>query len=781
MKAISIASASSSLVLLVATLARPLAAAEKVDYAKFNPTPFGTNHPALDSGAVTGWEERFKNKGEKFERFANQEFFEFNMDVPRDQVIGFALYTCAKGQLKLSAQFFPLKQGEEMEAWLEVERDGKWFEIAREPILYPGWSAHFRIKNWDASRDVRYRVRHGEKASFEGLIRHDPVEKDEIVIANMSCSGYFPPNSKPYDQLVQNIKVLNPDLLFFAGDQTYHHTQHTFGWLLWGMQFRDVLRDRPSIAIPDDHDVGHGNLWGDGGKVSKRGDGQDGGYKHPAAYVNMVQRQQSWHLPDPFDPTPVQQGITVYYTSLNIGGVDFAILEDRKFKSPPMAVKRSWGGRYDQVRSVSPGWEPSSIDLPTLNLLGDRQLHFLDAWSRNWKGVDLKVALSQTAFACAATHHGTPEGLLRADLDSNGWPQSGRNAALRLLRRVSAAHLCGDQHLAVVVKHGIDEAAEGPYAMTSPALRNTIFGRWWNPEKPGEDPLTDSKLEFTGNYKDGFGNPIRMLAYANPPFLNLGAMKESRSDGFTVGRFNKKTGLSEFECWAREADVRTGSQFAGWPVRFKTADNDSRKPVAYLPEIKFDSARPVVEVIRESDGETLYVRRLDGATQRLPVFSRDGTYLVKAGADAPDRVMGKGLVPTTAAPSTKPGSSTKGQTSIGSPGEKSKSETSPHFADIVKILDHAIGGPDVEVGGSGTFWRGVSRDEFIQAQVFGLSIIKVGDGAGSNLVRCLRGEPPFGSDSGNPSGMLRRMPAGMAPMASNDIAMIETWINRGCP
>ena len=54
---------------------------------------------------------------------------------------------------------------------------------------------------------------------------------------------------------------LDPDLLFFAGDQSYHHTQHTFGWLEWGLQFRDILRDRPVVAIPDDHDVGHPNLW----------------------------------------------------------------------------------------------------------------------------------------------------------------------------------------------------------------------------------------------------------------------------------------------------------------------------------------------------------------------------------------------------------------------------------------------------------------------------------------------------------------------------------------
>jgi hypothetical protein len=49
------------------------------------------------------------------------------------------------------------------------------------------------------------------------------------------------------------------------------------------------------------------------------------------------------------------------------------------------------------------------------------------------------------------------------------------------MRRARAVHLCGDQHLAVVVKHGLREFGEGPYASASPALVNTICGRWWHP------------------------------------------------------------------------------------------------------------------------------------------------------------------------------------------------------------------------------------------------------------------------------------------------------------
>jgi len=59
----------------------------------------------------------------------------------------------------------------------------------------------------------------------------------------------------------------------------------------------------------------------------------------------MGQRTQCGHNPDPYDPTPVDQGITVYYGAFRYGGVRFAILEDRKFKtaSLPAALLKDEG------------------------------------------------------------------------------------------------------------------------------------------------------------------------------------------------------------------------------------------------------------------------------------------------------------------------------------------------------------------------------------------------------------------------------------------------------
>ena len=92
-------------------------------------------------------------------------------------------------------------------------------------------------------------------------------------------------------------------------------------WLKFGLQFRELFRNRPCITIPDDHDIGQGNLWGENGKkadpTAKKGIGDDGGYFYDPEYVKMVERCQTSHLPDPFDPTPIEQGINVYYTNLN--------------------------------------------------------------------------------------------------------------------------------------------------------------------------------------------------------------------------------------------------------------------------------------------------------------------------------------------------------------------------------------------------------------------------------------------------------------------------------
>jgi len=478
-----------------------------------------------------------------------------DLKVDRNDVIAFGIYTVSNKTLKLTAQLFPLYPDESREIRLEIYQNKSWKEIQRKKINEIGWATTFRVENWDDSKDVKYRLRHSNDAIFEGMIRKDPKNKNEIVMAAFSCNSNKDRGDR--ENYVININHIDPDILFFAGDQSYDHQEHTAAWLKFGMQFRETFRKRPCITIPDDHDIGQGNLWGENGKIASSSAGNDGGYYYHHEYVKMVERAQTNHLPDPYDKTSIKQGIGVYYTNLIIGGIDFAIIEDRKFKSGPKGKIPQQGPRPDHIRN--PDYDPKSIDIEGLTLLGDRQLKFLSEWGKN--NSSMKAVLSQTGFCGGAHLHGSEENRLHADLDSNGWPQSGRNKALKLIKDANAIHIGGDQHIATVIHHGIDDYEDGPWAFVVPAIVNNYYSRWWWPEneKAGDNP--NDILPWTGRYKDGFDNKITMHAYANPN-------SDSNGAGYGIIKFNKKRKNVTFECWPRYEDVRLNNpkQFKGWPI-----------------------------------------------------------------------------------------------------------------------------------------------------------------------------------------------------------------------
>ncbi len=478
--------------------------------------------------------------------------------VPREEVIAFGMYTVSNNTLKMTAQLFPLYPNETRTVRLEIKEGNNWKEIQQQKVNDIGWSALFRVEKWDSNKDIAYRILHGDKAMFEGLVRKDPNSKTEIKLAAFSCNSNKDRGNRA--NYIRNVNYQDPDLLFFAGDQSYDHKEHTAAWLKFGMQFRDIFRNRPCITIPDDHDIGQGNIWGEYGKKASSQAGNDGGYFFHPDYVKMVERCQTAHLPDPYDPTPVQQGIGVYYTNLIIGGVDFAILEDRKFKSGPKDKIPQQGPRPDHIRN--PNYDPKSVDVEGLELLGGRQLSFLEDWGKQQEGVSMKAVLSQTGFCGGAHLHGKKENRLHADMDSNGWPQTGRNKALRLIKKANAVHIGGDQHLATVIHHGTDEFEDGPWAFIVPALVNNYYSRWWWPEDEKAGKNSNDKLPWTGQYLDGFNNKITMEAYVNPE-------SNSRGSGYGLIRFNKTDNVVTFECWPREIDVtkENAQQFTGWPIQ----------------------------------------------------------------------------------------------------------------------------------------------------------------------------------------------------------------------
>ena len=558
--------------------------------------------------------------------------------VEEAETICFALYTVSDKMLKLTAQLYPLEEGASLKACLEIEENGVWKEVASTEIIKEGWTAPFRVEKWDDSKTVSYRVIHGKKATYEGTIRKNPTDKEEIVVAAFTGNSIHPGHGGDISRqdIIDNVKKVDADILFFSGDQVYDHHRHLAAWLKFGRDFGEIIKDRPTICLPDDHDAGQPNLWGESGKISTLGGASDGGYSRPAAYVREVERAQTSHLPDPVDPHKIQQGIGVWFTNFNWGNIDFAILEDRKFKTGPAGRVPKQGPRPDHIRN--PEYDPASVDVDGAALLGERQLKFLNSWSSDWQDAKMKVALSATIFCGGAHIHGGANGRLHADMDSNGWPQSGRNRALASLRKAFAFHLAGDQHLATIFHHGIDEFRDAIWSFCVPSIAN-LYLRWWEPLKPGANREANS-AEYTGDHLDGFANKVTNYAAANPERKPAGNVLNTRSSGFGIVRLNTGKRTIKMECWPRNVDITDPktSQYPGWPKTITQFDNYNPTSWGKAGEITFNVADPVVEMTDEVSKEVLYTVRIKGKTFR-PHLPKGTTFTLKAGRNASDQTV----------------------------------------------------------------------------------------------------------------------------------------------
>lgn len=559
-------------------------------------------------------------------------------EVEKKDVICFALYTVHDKTLKLTAQLYPLAADDSKTVRLEIEKDGRWVEVAKTTVIEPGWTAPFRVENWDDSETFKYRVAHGQEATYEGTIRKNPVDKDEIIVAGFTGNSIHPAHGGDISRqdIIDNVNKIDADVLFFSGDQVYDHNRHYAAWLKFGRDFGSIIKDRPTICLPDDHDVGQPNLWGESGKISTLSGAADGGYSQPGVYVREVERAQTSHLPDPADPHKIGQGIGVYFTNLNWGNIDFAILEDRKFKTGPAGRVPKQGPRPDHIRN--PEYDPASVDVPGAVLLGERQLKFLEAWAADWQAADMKIALSQTIFCGGAHIHGSANGRLHADMDSNGWPQSGRNAALASLRKAFAFHLAGDQHLATIFHHGIDEHRDAVWSFCVPSIAN-LYLRWWEPLQPGKNRESGAP-EYTGDQLDGFANKVTNYAAANPEKRPAGSLLNTRAAGYGIVRLNTKTREITMECWPRGVDITdpSAAQYPGWPRTISQFDNYNPPSWGMLGELTFDIENPVVQIVDSSSGEILYTVRAAGNTF-TPRVPKGKSFTVKAGKDSADTVI----------------------------------------------------------------------------------------------------------------------------------------------
>jgi len=339
----------------------------------------------------------------------------------------------------------------------------------------------------------------------------------------------------------------------------------------------------------------------------------------------MVQRAQCGHNPDAYDAGPADSGIFHYYSGFQYGGIGFAVLEDRKFKSPP------------------------KISDPALQvLLGAKQLQFLEEWSEDWTDQKFKVVVSQSVYAAMHTEF---SGNLEKDHDSGGFPKVGRDKAVKLFQRCGAFIVSGDQHLGTFARLGIDKPSDAVYQFCVPAMGN-IFWRWFYPSKPGAD-RNPSEPEYLGEFVDPLGNYFRMMAVANPeskelfkehlrlrPVITEAEAAKGKSDvtrvcqgdGYGVVRFDKSKRTIRSECWPFNAKADSDKPYEGWPITVEFDELDGRKPVAYLPDLEIHGAAdPVVQIIEQETGQVVKITRAHNSSYRPGVFDANKVYTLRVG------------------------------------------------------------------------------------------------------------------------------------------------------
>ncbi|WP_143870123.1 alkaline phosphatase D family protein [Catenovulum sediminis] len=504
--------------------------------------------------------------------------------------------------MKLSVLTGPMGKDDNQTIELQIENEGAWQSLGFAKLDPDAWTATFRIANWNEKKEIKYRAIYREKLKngeqkpdiYDGIIKSNPVGR-KLKLAALTCQNDY---AYPYAPVAENVEKMNPDLVFFSGDQIYEshggfgvirkpaqpailnylRMYYQFGWA-----FRDVMRNAPTVCLPDDHDVMQGNLWGengaqmsDEGLASGRSDAW-GGYIQPVRMINTVHKTHTSHMPEPYDKEASKRGISVYYCDMVYGDVGFAILADRQWKSGPDQLNIEVGV---SGQGEDPGYINPAYDRADLQLLGARQEAFLEQWGKDFRGHKMKAVLSQTVLASICTHQPRPDRYLKYDFDSNGWPATARNKAVEIMRQTKALHICGDTHLPTLSQYGLHEQRDSNWAFCGPAIA-VGWPRFWLPDVVGLPIVNrpEHALPQTGEYLDSFGNKMYIYAAGIPEVgkaANRYIKAHQKGSGFGFVTFDTQAKTYKIEAYKFLIDVTDGdpnNQFAGWPVVIHQDEN----------------------------------------------------------------------------------------------------------------------------------------------------------------------------------------------------------------
>ena len=215
------------------------------------------------------------------------------------------------------------------------------------------------------------------------------------------------------------------------------------------------------------------------------------------------------------------------------------------------------------------------------------------------------------------------------DHDSNGWPQSGRNKALRAMRKGFAFHIAGDQHLGSTIQYGIDTWGDAGWALCVPSVAN-IWPRRWFPPEPGGNHQ-DGTPRYTGDYLDGFGNKMTVHAVSNPTANGVEPTAiHHRTPGYGIVTLDRDTREITFANWPRWVDPSEPDAlpYPGWPISVDQLANGFPAEGWRLETIETEIDDPVIQIATDASGEVVYTYRIQGRSFEPRVFE-GGVYTVR--------------------------------------------------------------------------------------------------------------------------------------------------------
>ncbi|MFM7131470.1 MAG: twin-arginine translocation pathway signal, partial [bacterium] len=199
-------------------------------------TVVATEQLAGNFSIVNGFEPTPRGRGSRY-RFTNWQAGGEAISHQPQQAFGpilWTMYTLSDSRsaegfvLKLSVLTGPMGADDSKTIDLEIKNASlQWEKRASADLDTDAWVVTFRLPNWDAGQKHEYRVVYRQKlrdgsqqaSTWQGTVRANPAGR-ALRLAAMTCQNDY---AFPYAPVAANLLRLDPDMLYFSGDQIYEN------------------------------------------------------------------------------------------------------------------------------------------------------------------------------------------------------------------------------------------------------------------------------------------------------------------------------------------------------------------------------------------------------------------------------------------------------------------------------------------------------------------------------------------------------------------------------